>query len=41
MAKSEAIPTINDDTLVALIASIQSLTVTLQGKVVQLIFLQR
>lgn len=30
--KPEATPTIKDDTLLALVASIQSLTLTLQGK---------
>jgi hypothetical protein len=39
MAKQEATTTINDDTLVALIASIQSLTLTLHGKSIVLWYL--
>jgi len=40
MVKQEATTTINDDTLLALIASIQSLTLTLHGKSTMLWFLQ-
>jgi hypothetical protein len=36
MANAEAIPASNDDTLLALIASIQSLTLALQGKTAML-----
>ena len=40
MAKQEVTTAINDDTLLALIASIQSLTLTLHGKNMMLWFLQ-